>query len=154
MGQDILLLLQEQGEGQGMNCSQRNALLRQIYIYIYNNWFYIHNTDFLIKCKNALRLQTLQTFLSHTTCQNSFGLGGAMLKILRQSLKCKGNWCMHKLHCVIVSIGRGGGNVGKGASAGTKETCRAMPSPALLQIQRTHLVFYIIKKQLDTSCFL
>jgi len=51
---------------------------------------------------------------------------------------------MHKLHCVIVSIG-GGGNVGKGSSPGTKLTCRAMPSPALLQIQRTHPVFYIIK---------
>jgi len=75
-----------------------------------------------------------------------------MLKILKQSLKCEGNWCMHKLHCVIVSIGRGGGNVGKGASPGTKLTGRAMPSPALLQIQRTHPVFYIIKKQLDTSC--
>lgn len=68
-----------------------------------------------------------------------------MLKILKQSLKCEGNWCMHKLHCVIVSIGRGGGNVGKGASPGTKLTGRAMPSPALLQIQRTHLVFYTIK---------
>lgn len=68
----------------------------------------------------------------------------AMLKNPSQSLKCKGNWCMHKLLCVMVFIG-GGGNVAKGASAVTKETCRDMPGPALLQTQRTHLVFYCIQ---------
>lgn len=69
---------------------------------------------------------------------------GAMLKNTSQSLKCKGNWCLHKLHCVTVFMG-GGGNVGKGASAVTKETCRDMPGPALLQTQSTHLVFCIIQ---------
>lgn len=58
---------------------------------------------------------------------------GATFKIMSQYLKGKGNRRAHKLLCLTELTGERG-LVEKGASAGTNETCRDMPSPALLKI--------------------